>query len=120
MSGSVAPETLARLQAAKGFVFDMDGTLVLADLRHKGANALPGAVDMVKAVAARGLPFVVFTNGTIKPPAALAHMLSEAGLPVATAQVVDSLHRRRRPVGPARRAQSDDDQPRGGAPTTHR
>ena len=84
----VAPETLARLQAAKGFVFDMDGTLVLADLRHKGANALPGAVDMVKAVAARGLPFVVFTNGTIKPPAALAHMLSEAGLPVATAQVM--------------------------------
>jgi 4-nitrophenyl phosphatase len=88
MTGTVPAPVAARLRAAKGFVFDMDGTLVLADPNHRGATALPGAAEMLREAAARGLPFVVFTNGANRPPAALAGMLNEAGLPVTPAQIM--------------------------------
>lgn len=88
MTGPHSPDALARLHAAKGFVFDMDGTLVLADARHQGAAPLPGSIDMLRLVASRGLPFAVFTNGTVKPPSALAQVLGEAGLAVAPHQVM--------------------------------
>ncbi len=88
MSFQAAPESLARLRRAKGFIFDMDGTLVMADASHQSAEVLPGAAAMLQAVVARDLPFVVFTNGTVKPPAALAEVLRGAGLPVAPHQVM--------------------------------
>ncbi len=88
MNSAHSPQALARLRAAKGFVFDMDGTLVLADARHQGATALPGGVDLLRELASQGLPFAVFTNGTVKPPAALAQVLGDAGLAVAPQQVM--------------------------------
>jgi 4-nitrophenyl phosphatase len=87
-SCTVSATVPGRLRAAKGFVFDMDGTLVLADPNHQGATALPGAAEMLREIAARGLPFMVFTNGANRAPAALAGMLNKAGLPVAPAQVM--------------------------------
>ena len=38
------PDPLDRLRAARGFVFDMDGTLVLGDRQSHGLRPLPGAV----------------------------------------------------------------------------
>ena len=39
------PDPMARLADARGFVFDLDGTLVLGDRRGHGLRPLPGAVE---------------------------------------------------------------------------
>jgi 4-nitrophenyl phosphatase len=72
-------DLLARLRDVKGFVFDMDGTLVLGDRHNHGLRALPGAVEITSWAAGRGRPFVVFTNGTNRTPAHFAGMLREIG-----------------------------------------
>jgi 4-nitrophenyl phosphatase len=68
-----------RLRAARGFVFDLDGTLVLGDRNNQGLAPLPGAVELLRWVAGRELPFAVFTNGTTKTPRQLAHALRSIG-----------------------------------------
>ena len=73
------PDPLARLADARGFVFDLDGTLVLGDRRGHGLRPLPGAVEITSWAAARGRPFVVFTNGTTRTPAQLAGIMREIG-----------------------------------------
>jgi 4-nitrophenyl phosphatase len=80
---TVPEETVrARLRDARGFIFDMDGTLVLGDRVNHGLRPLPGAVQMLDWVRGRGLPYVVFTNGTNRAPSHFAHVLREAGLDV--------------------------------------
>ena len=76
-------EPLARLRDARGFVFDLDGTLVLGDPGGRGLRPLPGAVEITNWAAGRGLPFVVFTNGTTRTPARLAGIMREIGFGVA-------------------------------------
>lgn len=61
-------EILRRLRATRGFVFDMDGTLVLGDKRNHGLLPLPGAIDMMEFLHQRAIPFTVFTNGTTRHP----------------------------------------------------
>ena len=74
-----ADDPLARLRQARGFVFDMDGTLVLGDRGGRGLRPLPGAVEIISWAAGRGLPFVVFTNGTARSPAHYARIMRETG-----------------------------------------
>ncbi len=78
----------ARLARTKGFVLDMDGTLVLGDRRNKGLNALPGAVDFVEHLKARGTPFQLFTNGTVRPPLAYVEELKHAGIDVPAERIM--------------------------------
>ncbi|MDF8331813.1 HAD-IIA family hydrolase [Novosphingobium cyanobacteriorum] len=78
----------SRLRDAAGFVFDMDGTIALGDSKSGGHRALPHAIALLEALKARGMPFVVFTNGTAKPPAAYAASLRNAGFPVDDAQML--------------------------------
>jgi 4-nitrophenyl phosphatase len=73
------PGALARLAAVRGFVFDMDGTLVLGDRQGHGMRALPGAVEITAWAASQGLPFVVFTNGTTRTPGQYAGSLRQMG-----------------------------------------
>jgi 4-nitrophenyl phosphatase len=73
------PDPLARLRGVRGFVFDLDGTLVLGDRQNHGLRPLPGAVEITSWAARRGLPFVVFTNGTTRTPARLAGIMREIG-----------------------------------------
>jgi 4-nitrophenyl phosphatase len=75
-------EVRDRLRRAAGFVLDMDGTLVLGDRENRGLAPLPGAAELFAALAERGIPFRVFTNGTVKTPAQCADALQQAGLPV--------------------------------------
>jgi 4-nitrophenyl phosphatase len=75
--GPVTP--LARLRAARGYVFDLDGTLVLGDRNNHGLAPLPGALEITRWVGGRGLPFAVFTNGTTKTPQHLASTLASIG-----------------------------------------
>jgi HAD superfamily hydrolase (TIGR01450 family) len=78
----VTVEVRERLRRARGFIFDMDGTLVLGDRVNHGLRPLPGAAAMLEWVRGRGLPYVVFTNGTNRAPAHFASVLREAGLDV--------------------------------------
>jgi HAD superfamily hydrolase (TIGR01450 family) len=78
----LAKTVAKRVKAARAFVFDMDGTLVLGSATGGNYTPFPGAVDLLVALRARKTPFRVFTNGTAKPPAAYAAALREAGLDV--------------------------------------
>ena len=63
---------LARLRGARGFVFDIDGTLVLGDKNNKGLVPLPGAIELLSYLRDADIPFVAFTNGTLRTPRATA------------------------------------------------
>jgi len=82
------PQVLERLRDARGFIFDMDGTLALGDRVNHGLTALPGAVEMLAWVRERGLPYVVFTNGTNRSPHHFAQVLRDAGLDVPDDQMM--------------------------------
>lgn len=84
----IPSDVSARLRDAAGFVFDMDGTIALGDSKSGGHRALPHAVTLLEALKARGTPYVVFTNGTAKPPAAYAASLRNAGFPVEDGQML--------------------------------
>jgi NagD protein len=77
-----------RLAAVQGFLFDMDGTLVVGDGANHGLRALPGAVELAAWLARRGLPFAVFTNGTGRTPADYAAALRRLGIPVEDARML--------------------------------
>jgi HAD superfamily hydrolase (TIGR01450 family) len=71
-----------RLHQVRGFVFDLDGTLVLGDRHNQGLAPLPGAIEIIAWARRRGVPFVVFTNGTTKTPRELAGVLRGIGFDV--------------------------------------
>jgi 4-nitrophenyl phosphatase len=71
-----------RLGPVEGFMFDLDGTLILSDRSLGGYRLLPGAVEVLQKLQARGTPFVVLTNGTAYPVAEQAPKLRALGLPV--------------------------------------
>jgi HAD superfamily hydrolase (TIGR01450 family) len=79
-----------RLDEVRGFVFDIDGTLVHRTGPEE-VHAIPGAREVLDRVAASGRPFAVFTNGSHLPPDAFAHQLRAAGLPVEDRQVLTPL-----------------------------
>ena len=81
-SGVIYEDVRERLRGAQGFIFDMDGTLVLGDRANHGLRPLPGAIAMLTWAAAAGRPYVVFTNGTNRTPAHFARVLREEGLDV--------------------------------------
>ena len=63
-------------------MFDLDGTLVLTDRSFSGYQVLPGAIEILTELKARGIPFVVLTNGTNYPPEIQAPKLRAVGLPI--------------------------------------
>lgn len=77
-----------RLRAARGFVLDLDGTLVLTDRANSSYTPLPGALPLTRWLASREVPFVVFTNGTAQTPQAYARALAEAGFTVPESSVL--------------------------------
>jgi 4-nitrophenyl phosphatase len=72
----------------KGFMFDLDGTLVLGDRTGKSYDVLPGAIEVLSTLRERGVPYVVLTNGSGHPPAAQAAKLRSFGRPVEDAQML--------------------------------
>lgn len=66
----------------EGFMFDLDGTLILSDRQLGRYKVLPGAVEMLNGLSERGIPFVVLTNGSAYHPRTQAPKLREIGLPV--------------------------------------
>jgi HAD superfamily hydrolase (TIGR01450 family) len=80
------PDRLA-LDEARGFVFDVDGTLV-----HRGpdgrAQPAAGAVEVLDRIRRSGRPLVLFTNGSHVPSAAIAEGLREDGLSIADKEML--------------------------------
>jgi 4-nitrophenyl phosphatase len=72
----------------RGFVFDMDGTLVLGDQRNYGLRPLPGAIDITDRLGERGIPYVVVTNGTTRTPQEYARTLRDIGFDVEDDEVI--------------------------------
>ena len=77
------------LDDVRGFVFDVDGTLV-----HRAGqevHLIPGARDVLERVAASGRPYALFTNGSHLAPDTFAEELRAAGLPIEDGQVLTPL-----------------------------
>jgi 4-nitrophenyl phosphatase len=72
----------------KGFIFDLDGTLVLSDRSLGSYEVLPGAIEVLSSLQQRAIPFVVLTNGSAYRPAELAGRLRSVGLPLEDEQVL--------------------------------
>jgi HAD superfamily hydrolase (TIGR01450 family) len=66
-----------------GFMFDLDGTLILSDKALGTYQVLPGAIEVLTELNARGIPFVTLTNGSAYPSAQQAPKLRAIGLPIA-------------------------------------
>lgn len=75
-------EIRARLKAAKGFVFDLDGTLALGDARNQGLTPREGAVELLNYLDEQGIPFTIYTNGTVRPPSQYVPKLQALGFPI--------------------------------------
>lgn len=71
-----------------GFMFDVDGTLLLSDRSLGGYQVLPGAVEVLTILKQRGIPYVVLTNGSAYPPPEQAAKLRGIGLPVEDSQML--------------------------------
>lgn len=84
----VAPDVRARLKSSRGYVFDLDGTLVLGDKHNRGLQSLPGAVELLQLLASRGIPFGALTNGTARPPDQQGLELQKAGLQIPAQRIM--------------------------------
>ena len=78
-----------RLDDAKGFVFDVDGTLV-----HRAGDEVhlqPGAREVLERIRASGRPLALFTNGSHEAPESFAAGLRDAGLEIADEEMLTPL-----------------------------
>ncbi len=82
-----------RLGPVEGFMFDLDGTLILTDRSLVGYRLLPGAVEILSELKSRGIPFVVLTNGSAYPAAEQGPEAARAGLAHFRRDSADALHR---------------------------
>ncbi len=72
----------------KGYMFDLDGTLVLGDRSGKSYDVLPGAIEVLSRLRERGIPCVVLTNGSGQVPVVQAAKLRGFGLPIEDHQML--------------------------------
>jgi 4-nitrophenyl phosphatase len=66
----------------KGFMFDLDGTLILSNRRLGSYQVIPGAVEVLTELERRGVPYLALTNGSAYPAAKQGPKLREVGLPI--------------------------------------
>lgn len=89
MSAAVARKAHREIvPVIRGFMFDVDGTLLLSDRSLGSYEVLPGAAEVLAALRQRGVPFVLLTNGSAYPPAEQARKLRSVGLGVDDAQML--------------------------------
>ena len=66
----------------KGFMFDLDGTLILSDRKLGGYTVIPGAVEVLEELERRDIPFLALTNGSAYPASVQGPKLRAVGLPI--------------------------------------
>lgn len=75
------------LDRVRGFVFDVDGTLVLRGPDGRG-QPQPGAREVIEKIRASGRPLMLFTNGSHVGAPAIARGLQDDGLPIRDDEVM--------------------------------
>lgn len=89
MNDDHAPDDVcARIRSARGYLFDLDGSLVLGDKNNKALQALPGAAELLALLDKRNTPYRVMTNGTVRTPASISTALAKAGLAVPAEKIM--------------------------------
>lgn len=71
--GASAP---VAIRDAEAFIFDMDGVL------YRGKQALPGVNEIIAALEARGLPYLLATNNSTATPADYVRRMAGYGVTV--------------------------------------
>lgn len=66
----------------KGFMFDLDGTLILSNRKLGSYQVIPGAVEVLTELERRGIPYLAMTNGSAYPAAKQGPKLRQVGLPI--------------------------------------
>lgn len=66
----------------RGFMFDLDGTLILSNRALGGYEAIPGARAARAQLDRMGIPWLALTNGSAYSAARQAPRLREVGLPI--------------------------------------
>ncbi len=69
------------MQNYKGFLIDLDGTV------YKGTEKIIEAIDFVKELDRRGLPYLFLTNNSTKHPSDVSKKLVDMGVPSTTEHV---------------------------------
>lgn len=69
------------MQKYKGFLIDLDGTV------YKGTEKIIEAIDFVKELDRRGLPYLFLTNNSTKHPSDVSKKLIDMGVPSTTEHV---------------------------------
>lgn len=69
----------------RGFIFDLDGTVYI------GEHALPGAVETIARIRARGGKTIFISNNPLEAASAYAEKLSRLGIPATPRDVVTSV-----------------------------
>ena len=72
----------------RGVLLDLDGTLAVGSPNGSGYTLLPGVMEFVEHLRANKLPVVVFTNGTANTPQRYVENLMEAGLKIASSEMM--------------------------------
>jgi len=70
----------------KGFLFDIDGTVLV--MKDGGEVVIDGAVELFKKLNSMSVPFAFVTNTTSKSPETIHRSLIEAGIEVAPEKVI--------------------------------
>lgn len=88
MNSADRSTAIDKLRTARGFLFDLDGTLVLGDKNNKGLKVLPGVLELLQLLRARQVPVAALTNGTVRTPAEYETKLLAAGIEIPAANIV--------------------------------
>lgn len=87
MSGTT--DRLDGLTGVRSWVIDVDGCLVqTAKAGGAGGTTMPGAVELIAELRARGDAFIVCTNASERPPCRYAEHLRGLGLDIADSEFV--------------------------------
>ncbi|MFM9106168.1 MAG: HAD-IIA family hydrolase [Chloroflexota bacterium] len=86
MTGHVAAadDALARLRAARAWVFDMDGVL------YVGTRTLPGVAELLDALRLRGRGVMMATNNSMSTPEMYTRKLAAMGIDVPPSAILTS------------------------------
>jgi 4-nitrophenyl phosphatase len=79
--GASAP---VAIRDAEAFIFDMDGVL------YRGKRALPGVSELIAALEARGLPYLLATNNSTSTPADYVARMAGFGVTVDASHIQTS------------------------------
>lgn len=70
------------MRTPKGFMFDLDGTLILSNRKLGSYDAIPGAAEALQQLDELGVPWIALTNGSAYASRVQAPRLRAVGLPI--------------------------------------